>query len=206
MDERLTKACEAEFAKFIEGLFANPKMCGYRLAEVPVIGGVYFVDNSNDDYATKIPLICAALAARERFRREAPGFSELPLHLDDLMYARWSTDPQTLLKGLFAYSLANVQWDYDQHPCFCRFACGLNALEICPSEIRNDKELQLAFPAHPLDRLHDQLHWQNAEDLEMYRQHAELVAKQEAARVQHEELMALQAKIERAGESHPTHQ
>jgi hypothetical protein len=114
MDERLTKACEAEFTKFIEGLFKNPKMCGYRLAETPVIGGVYFVDNSNDDYATKIPLICAALAARERFRHEAPGFSELPLHLDDLMYAQWSTDPRTKLAGLFAYSLANVQWDYDQ--------------------------------------------------------------------------------------------
>ena len=69
------------------------------MAEIPVIGGLFIPDLERFDL---LPRVCAALVARERFRREAPGWPALPLHKTDIELLKNDDNPRHNVLALFA--------------------------------------------------------------------------------------------------------
>jgi hypothetical protein len=176
MNARLIELC----SRAIEKLFENPVLLpGTGLATLPIIGNLYIPDLETD-HSEFIPMILAALVARERFRREAPGWPPLPLHENDIELLKGDDRPQIQVVGLFGDSWKYTGWD-KRHPLFCDYASGLLACDYAPDEIRNDRSLQKEFPPLPLAGLCDEsLHWRSPEKLAFDRQMAARKAAYEA--------------------------
>ena len=147
---RLTKASLHALQDLLEGLFANPvKIPGTGLAEVPVIGDRYRLAS---DHSVWLPVICAALCAREKFRAEAPGWPPLPLREEEIEALMRDDDHRSHVLAHFGGSLRGENW-HPEHPCFSRFVSGLLAYPATPDYIRNDPVLRREFPPRELDGL-----------------------------------------------------
>jgi hypothetical protein len=159
--DRLLKVCQREFERGIERLFETaPRIPNTGMAEIPVIGGVFIADMP-EMIAAILPQVCAALCARERFRRDAPGWPTLPLHEQEIEAMESNNCPRCALTGLYAASLAG-EWDYDGHPRFGPFCQGLMAYEHTPVALRTNVELLAQFPPRPLAGLADgKLYWRS---------------------------------------------
>jgi hypothetical protein len=175
---RLTAACARELERYVEGLFAHPRMISPNRAEVPVIGGDYFVESPDRHKAA----VCAALISRQRFRHDAPGWPELPLHEDCCEQMRGCCDHRRSLVGHYACSLSDLSWDYELHPRFATFARGLMAYESMPARLRDDPELRRELPPRPLEGLCDgRLTWRTTARIAADRDMRRRVAEAEAA-------------------------
>ena len=166
MSERLIELCAQEFETHIRGLFNNPRMLpGTGLAEIPVIGGLYIPDLPE----TIPPLlsICAALCARERFRRDAPAWApQLPLRPEDCTALENADSGRLNLVGYYGSSLRGLDWDYESPPSFRAYACDLMAYRATPDEIRTDVELLREFEPQLLAGLaDDSLGWRTADKI-----------------------------------------
>jgi hypothetical protein len=164
MTDRLIEACAYALECYLEMLFENPvKIPNTGMAEIPVIGGPYILDL--EDRSQFFPTIIAALAARERFRREAPEGPVLPLRQEDCEKMLNDDRPRIGVVGLYADSWRFAQWDR-QHPHFGDYVCGLLACEYAPPELRHDRSLLKEFLPCPLEGLCDgQLYWRSPEKL-----------------------------------------
>jgi hypothetical protein len=147
--------------------------------EVTVTGGDYFLEYPDLAKAT----VCAALIARERFRKDGPAWAQpLPLHEDCFEALQKAERPRGMLLGYFSESLSDVSWDYELHPRFNAFAAGMLAYESTPVELRSDPELRAEFPPRPLEGLCDgKLCWRPAAKIAAYRDMRRRVAEAEAA-------------------------
>jgi hypothetical protein len=135
-------------------------MLSNTLGEVPVIGGWFLPDLG---HAHLLPYVCAALCAREQFRRTAPPWAPLlPLRDEDCDELVNDDDRRLNLVGYYCSSMRHAEWDYQQHPPFAVFASGLLAYPSTPGPIRNDRELQREFPPLRLKGLCDgRPHWRS---------------------------------------------
>jgi hypothetical protein len=128
--------------------------------------------------------IAAALIARERFRLDAPGWPELPVHEDVCMrMQRDVDDPNARLVGYYGASLHETDpaFDYDAHPPFDTYVRGLMAYDHTPAEIQDDPDLRAEFPAVPLDGLQDGwMRWRTAEQIAFDRDMTTRIAAREA--------------------------
>jgi hypothetical protein len=188
MIDRITKACEARFERYVEELFEHPKMLSKMcLAEIPIIGGVYLTDGVPEEVRKDV---VRALVARERFRQDWPSWPQpLPLNIDLCPELQRDGCPRVRLMAYYGWSLSGTSpnYDYERHPHFDVFASGLMAYEHTPLEIRCDRELQRQFPPRPLAGLCDgQMVWRTDEQIawarDMLRRAAESDAEFAAAR------------------------
>jgi hypothetical protein len=165
---RLAKSCAREFERHLEGLFEHPRIVpGTKaLAEVPIVGGVYIVGDERHAMPCFLPLICAALVARERFKQEWPDWPDLPLNWEHCVKMQHNECRRVALMAHYGFSLASADYDYDGHPRFDTYARGLMAYEHCPIEIRNDPELKAEFPPQELAGICDrQTVWRTDEQI-----------------------------------------
>jgi hypothetical protein len=85
--------------------------------------------------------VCAALCARERFRRDAPAWApSLPLRWEDCEELENDSSPRLNLVGYYGSSLRWTDWDR-QHPPFATFASRLLAYKHAPDNVRNDNDI-----------------------------------------------------------------
>jgi hypothetical protein len=182
MDSRFLELCGREFERQVERMFDNaPRIPGTGLGEIPVVGGRFFLA-----FATPpelIELVCMALAARERFRWDVPGWPTLPLHEDTIEAMQADGDNRCSLVGFYADSLQGEFWDYELHPRFPIFASGLLSCKNAPDHLRNDHSLLKEFAPAPLAGLCDDdwLVWRSPQRLAERQKHLALVAAHKAA-------------------------
>jgi hypothetical protein len=170
MDTRLIEACAYALECYLEMLFENPvKIPNTGMAEIPIVGGPYILDL--EDRSQFFPMIVAALAARERFRQEAPEGPILPLREDACAAMMDDDRPRLQAVGLYGDSWRYAGWD-KRHPRFYRFCSGLMAYESTPDHIRNDSGLRREFPPRELAGLCDGwLVWRSKAAIDFDRQH-----------------------------------
>jgi hypothetical protein len=142
-------------------LFENPvPIPGTGMAEIPVIGGL-FIPDLEPDHSDLLPMIVAALVAREKFHRDAPGCPILPLRAEDCEEMENADDHRLNLVGCYGGSMRYALWD-PAHPRFGAFCSGLMANKHTPAELRNDRELRREFRPHRLKGLcGGHLHWRS---------------------------------------------
>jgi len=172
MTNRLIEVCTNEFERHLERLFETaPRIPGTGMAITPVIGGRF---RRWADHAYLFRCDCTGLISGERFRQDEPGWPVLPLHEDAIAAAMDDDDHRLNLLGYYGKSLARMDWSYDAHPPFARYACGLMSYKHTPIGVRADPQLLAEFPPLPLTGLTDgKLHWRSAEQItEDRQQHA----------------------------------
>ncbi len=60
---------------------------------------------------------------------------------------------QDHIVALFARSLAGQGYDWQKHPSFYEYACGIMASENIVPDVKNDEELKKRYPPRPLNGL-----------------------------------------------------
>jgi hypothetical protein len=172
MRDRLLETFSREYEAYIRRLFeAAPRIPNTGLAETPIIGGQFF---TWADHTHLLLKVCRALCAREQVHHDAPGWPALPLHVQEIAAMEAADCPRCGVLGLYAGSLKEMGWNYDEHPHFPAFVGGLLAYDCTPEHIRNDRELRRDFSPRPLMGLCDgELFWRDAarvaDDREMLR-------------------------------------
>jgi hypothetical protein len=178
-NDRLRALCEREFVGFVEGLFKRARRIPNSfLAETPVIGGRFFVDWDRDFMMQRV---IRALVTREQFRRAMPGWPPLPLSDIDCEAMQNADNPRLNVLGLYGGSLHGEARDH-RHPRFAPFVGALMFCAKTPEEIRNDVDLQRAFPPCQVDGFDDEgLVWRSPEMRAALAQNAKNIAAWEAA-------------------------
>jgi hypothetical protein len=137
----------------VERLFkANSPVAGQR-CQNPVTGGWYM--GKLDPIAPQKRDARRALLAREWFKVCGPEDAQpLPLsseEIEDMKYAWDSKHPAlSYIKSRFAFSLQAHGYDFNSHPSFEDFACGVTASEHAPDHVKKDEELRKRYPPRPL--------------------------------------------------------
>ena len=91
---RLTAASARELELVLEALFENPvRIPGTGMAEAPIIGTPYIVAL---DHSMLLPPIFRAVRVKEKFRKAAPGWPDLPLRSEDCEALYLSGDNEAL--------------------------------------------------------------------------------------------------------------
>jgi hypothetical protein len=145
-------------------------MLSPTLAEIPIIGGLFILD-LREQRDSLVPIVCAALVARERFRQDGPVWAaELPLYGPLQTEMIEDDNPRLKLVGYYGSSLWSADYNYDRHPRIPAFASGMMAYEHAPDVIRNDPQLQQEYPPCQLEGLCDGiLYWRDADLIALYR-------------------------------------
>jgi hypothetical protein len=113
----------------------------------PVFGGGFM--KGEDDESEMRQTLCNALRARDWFAENGPADAPpLPLNPDDRNKIRFRGGIEGIV-GYYARSLDGFRWDYERHPSFYDFACGLMALNLRWA----NEELRRRFPPRPLEGL-----------------------------------------------------
>jgi hypothetical protein len=98
------------------------------------------------------------------FREHAPAWAPpLPLNFADIERARRDESGRVNLVGHYAGSLLLLKYDYQTHPLFKDYACGLMAYPHAPDYLREDPELLSEFPPKLLVGIDAGLNWQTPE-------------------------------------------
>lgn len=149
--------------RLVEDLFAkNPGQYGQQ-CENPVTGGRYV--GGLDPIEPQKRMARDALLAREWFAIVGPkDMQPLPIsdeEIEDRKYAWGSKQPSlSYIVSCFAYSLRANNWDFNSHPSFEDFACGVMASEHAPDFVKNDAALRKQYPPRPLAGLGPALVWE----------------------------------------------
>ena len=142
----------------VDRLFADAAPQRGLLCLNPVIGGRWLV--GADPITVQKKKAYRALLAREWFAVYGPPDAPpLPLsgsEQEDLRYH----DPFGHLIAEYARSLEANDWDFQQHPSFDDFACGVLASKHSPDFTRNNAALCERFPPCPLPGIGPGQLWQ----------------------------------------------
>jgi len=131
--------------------------CGLEFDELPYTEDLYQVT-----YEPLFPhlkrVICCGLAAKKWFRETAPPCARaIPLPLGFLNCKKLQGNAENnkiVLVGHFGSSLMGVNYDYQLHPPFYDYPCGLMADPCTPLHLREDPELLREFPPKLLEGLY----------------------------------------------------
>ena len=168
MHNRLKQKFASELERRIEKMFEQARPLSGTMAEVPVIGGIFF---PRLPYNILVRTVCAALLASEELSQDRPDWPALPLRQEDCARMLDSSDNHELLVGLYGYSLRLADYQ-EAHPFLDQYAAGLMAYRHTPRKLRNDPELQKEFPAAALPGLCDGwLSWRDRETIASHRYH-----------------------------------
>src|SRR5262249_3963904 len=150
MHRDLQQRCEQAFVDCVDELFRKYRIETYsrgsEWVKEPVVGLFYRALDAAAA-ATLKELARRALAARGHFLTHGPPWAQpLPLAWDDIGQLVGVGGRRELV-GNYSASLIGVKWDYEKHPPFYEFCCGLLAQR---SDLRSDPELRREFPPKPL--------------------------------------------------------
>src|SRR5262249_48256363 len=99
---------------------------------------------------------------RKLFREHAPAWAPwLPLNFDDCKKLERDESGRINLVGHYASSLRMLEYDYQTHPLFKDYACGLMAYPHAPDYLSEDPELLIEFPPKLLLGIGAGLNWQS---------------------------------------------
>lgn len=152
----------------VDRLFKDAAPRRGQVCKNPVTGGHWL--HGDDPIAPQKRTAARALLAREWFAiygpHDAPPLPLSDAELEDLKY----TDPFSHIVECFAYSLRAHDWDFNSHPSFEDFACGVMASEHAPDLIKKADALRKRYPPRPLRYLNPGNCWEPPE------QHARTMA------------------------------
>ena len=135
------------------------------------------------DHSILLPVVCGALVAAAKFRRDAPRWPELPLHENDIEEMVNDDCIRCSVVGHFGSSLRYESWN-PQHPGFSSFVGGLLSDRQAPAHIRNNPELLANFPPARLKGMTaGSLIWRSPETLTQYRRMKRMIREHEAAQM-----------------------
>jgi hypothetical protein len=101
-----------------------------------------------------------ALKARDEFAMASPGMPPLPLSYASREDLKVGGLPHIV--AWYARSLEARDYDFEGHPSFYDYACGVLASSYAPHFIKHDAELQRLFPPRTLHGLGPGLYWRPA--------------------------------------------
>jgi len=113
--------------------------------------------------------VCAPCARRPD-RDLWPGWPSLPLTFAEIERMERGESNRVKLVGHYASSLMMLKWDYQTHPVFHDYVCGLLAYPHTPAELREDLALLQEFPPRLLEGFDRALGWRTLEDITQQRQ------------------------------------
>jgi hypothetical protein len=122
------------------------------ICEFPIIGG-HFV-KGEDRTRKEQKLACKALRAREWFAVNGPPDAP-PLPLSYNGREALKNGDIGHIVALYARSLYALQYDYETHPSFYDYACGVMAKGFNSA----DKALEQRYPPRPLEGLDGGCYW-----------------------------------------------
>jgi hypothetical protein len=139
----------------------------------PVTGGSWLV--GADPIAPQKRMAHRALLAREWFAIYGPQDAQpLPIsdeEIEDRKYAWDSKQPSlSYIVSRFGSSVETHNWDFNSHPSFDDFVCGMMASEHTPDFVKNDEALRKRYPPRHLPGLNAGHCWEPPE------QHAQTLA------------------------------
>ena len=157
----------------VDRLFRDAPPGHGQRCQNPVTGGFYV--GFEDPIAPQKRIARCALLAREWFAIYGPQDAQpLPIsgyEIEDRKYAWDSKQPSlSYIVSRFGSSLQTHNWDFNSHPSFEDFACGVMASEHAPAFIKKDEVLRKRYPPRPLRYLDPGTCWQPPE------QHARTMA------------------------------
>ena len=151
---RIEEACSREVEVLLEAMFESAARTTVRAASGvffgydPIIGHLFVLGEDNSRLRS---MIYRALAAKTRFREEAPtGWPALPVHPEAIEAAVDADDVRRRVTGMFGESLRSEDWR-PEHPSVRPFVEGLLFDSDTPAEIRDDPQLRRQFSPHPLE-------------------------------------------------------
>ena len=140
----------------VDRLFRDAPPGHGQRCQNPVTGGFYV--GFEDPIAPQKRMACRALLAREKFALCGPQDAQpLPIsdeEIEDRKYAPGSKQPSlSYIVSCFAYSVRANNWDFNSHPSFEDFACGVMASEHAPDFVKKDEVLRKRYTPRPFPNL-----------------------------------------------------
>jgi hypothetical protein len=158
MIDRLVERCAIDFERYIAELHSKVSAERSGIATCSIHIAPYRMDYRASDIPMLIREARTAYEARARFALDGPAWAQ-PLPLGTECNAFFRARGAMHLLGLYALSLELTGFDYQGHPKFHEFGCGVMANEAAPAHVRDDPELREEFPAKPLPGLGGRLIW-----------------------------------------------
>jgi hypothetical protein len=158
MHDDFTQRCADRVAQHVAKLFEANKLraivAGEEFARAPYIGWRYRVNGGPRIQQ----IVCAALVERKRFEELKPSWAPaLPINKADCEKLKYDVSPKLNLVGYYGSSRAASEWN--EHPSFLHYGCGLLAYEHAPPHLRAAPELLEEFPPRRLEGLDRFLCW-----------------------------------------------
>jgi hypothetical protein len=151
--------CESddEIKSYVDRLFREAPDRRWETRTNPVTGTRWV--SGLDPIAPQKKAACRAVRARNWFARTAPSDAPpLPLCYGDRERLKYGGGLPRIV-AWFARSLEALKYDFDRHPPFEEYACGVMASRYAPRLIKENAELRKRFPPGILDGLGSCLYW-----------------------------------------------
>ena len=149
--DRVTRECERQYDLLVKEALEEERR---RLSR-----SVFHVQTEQEQHAELVREVARTLAA-DWHAESAPAWAaRLPVELPMCELLIYNNCNQLKLLGYFGRSLLWNDWNYEQHPDFNTFCCGVMASRIGPMDVRMDAELLQMFPPKALAGLYTPLHW-----------------------------------------------
>jgi hypothetical protein len=158
MRSRLTETSRREIERYVKDVFTGVDV---DAAEIPVLGGPFFVHGRGLQIDELKRRAIAALSAQARFHLDVPWAPPLPLSEGECAWLQQDPHLRLKLLGYYGRSLRQNLWDYDTHPTFPVYARGALDSPFFPGCPKDDPELYAEFPPECLDELDGSLVWRD---------------------------------------------
>jgi hypothetical protein len=149
--DRVTRECERKYDLLVKEALEEERR---RLSR-----SVFHVQTEQEQHAELVREVARTLAMQWH-EENAPSWAcPLPTELEwceSLIYCDYN---EQRLVGYFGRSVLWNSYDYERHPVFNTFCCGVLEYRCSPPELRMDQELLQMFPPKPLAGLTTPLQW-----------------------------------------------
>src|SRR5262245_55077295 len=153
-EQRVLDRCKLEFAEEVSRL-QNSLAAGCRTT---IPWAPYETTVTKNNIPRLVLELRKVYEAKAAFALTGPTWGQ-PLPLGEECYGLLKAKGAMHMIGLFAFSLQLADYDYQTHPQFDDFACGVMAHEDAPADVKEDLELQAEFPARELPGLSGRMLW-----------------------------------------------
>jgi hypothetical protein len=145
------------YKRQVDQLFRELRDPPGTVCDWPLVGG-HFV-KGEDDTRQMRQTLCRALMARDWLAENGPPDApQLPLNGSDGDRIRFRGGVGSIV-GYYDRSLSNLDYEFEKHPSFYDYACGVMALNPTWA----DEDLKKRFPPRPLDGLDRNFIWRAPE-------------------------------------------
>jgi len=145
------------YERQVDQLFRQLRDPPGTVCDWPVFGG-HFVKGEDDETQVR-QMLCNAFRARDWLAENGPPDApQLPLNGSDRDKIRFRGGVGSIV-GYYDQSLDSLDYEFERHPSFYDYACGLMALD----PVWADEELKRRFTPRPLDGLDRNFIWRAPE-------------------------------------------